>query len=367
MHVELKFNQWCCKGSLIILSKTSSPNFIQFSGTQFLVRHRQEQTWATPSYQLSSLADILAKQFVQRWDIYPKQLADGRWITVHKPLQFGLLTAHLKGTETLGTYLLDAKSQGHFMVLDADHENAWNWLVCIAKALYLAGTVTYLESSRRGGHLWLFFPKKMGGHDIRQFGRGLLSTFGIHNNMVEMFPKQDKLHHGPGSLIRLPLGIHKKSHKRYGFQYPTGQPLAPTLREQLQQLAQPAVVEQKIVDHFQERGHKLALKERKRRLSKSVGHIEYNSDIAQLAAIIKASVTVYDFVSQYVELSPSGRGLCPFHDDHQPSFNVNLEENYWYCFACEMGGSIIHFWMHWRGCDYKTAGAIQDVESIAIQ
>ena len=38
------------------------------------------------------------------------------------------------------------------------------------------------------------------------------------------------------------------------------------------------------------------------------------------------------------------QSLCPFHDDHHPSFNVNEEENYWYCFACETGGSIIDFW-----------------------
>jgi DNA primase catalytic core len=36
-------------------------------------------------------------------------------------------------------------------------------------------------------------------------------------------------------------------------------------------------------------------------------------------------------------------GLCPFHDDHNPSFFVNPSTNLWYCFACDMGGDVIKF------------------------
>ncbi|MHA2380553.1 MAG: CHC2 zinc finger domain-containing protein [Candidatus Thorarchaeota archaeon] len=73
---------------------------------------------------------------------------------------------------------------------------------------------------------------------------------------------------------------------------------------------------------------------------------------------IKSSVTVLEFVSQYVDLKPTGSGaisLCPFHDDHRPSFGVNDEGNYWHCFAGYGGGSVIDFWMNWRECDFTTA------------
>ena len=73
---------------------------------------------------------------------------------------------------------------------------------------------------------------------------------------------------------------------------------------------------------------------------------------------IKASVTVLEFVSQYVKLKPTGKGatgLCPFHNDHHPSFGVNNRENYWHCFAGCGGGSVIDFWIKWRGCDFTTA------------
>jgi len=64
---------------------------------------------------------------------------------------------------------------------------------------------------------------------------------------------------------------------------------------------------------------------------------------------------VQQFVSEYVSLSHSGRGLCPFHEDHTPSFSVNQEGNYWHCFACESGGSIIDFYMLLNECDFPTA------------
>ena len=77
-----------------------------------------------------------------------------------------------------------------------------------------------------------------------------------------------------------------------------------------------------------------------------------------LSERIKASVMVMEFVSQYVDLKPTASGavgLCPFHDDHHPSFGVNIEGNYWHCCAGCGGGSVIDFWMRWRGCDFTTA------------
>ena len=79
---------------------------------------------------------------------------------------------------------------------------------------------------------------------------------------------------------------------------------------------------------------------------------------------VKAAISVKEFVSQYVELSPSGTGLCPFHDDNNPSFNVNDLENFWYCFKCQKGGSIFDFWMNWNDYDFPTAlASLRDITS----
>ena len=70
---------------------------------------------------------------------------------------------------------------------------------------------------------------------------------------------------------------------------------------------------------------------------------------------IKQIMPMRQFVLRYVELSRKGTGLCPFHDDHHESFSVNDDKNYWHCFACEKGGSIIDFYMEMEDCDFNTA------------
>lgn len=170
--------------------------------------------------ELSPAVEVLARQFIQRWDMYPRQLDTGQYVTIHEPLNTGLIFDHLRGSITLGTYLLDSRSNGRYFVLDADDEADWRRLTGIAEAFRARGEGSYLERSRRGGHLFGFLPRPMQGREIRAFGRGLASFYGIQG--VEFFPKQDELTDGPGSLIRLPFGIHRKTGGRYGFYLPDG-------------------------------------------------------------------------------------------------------------------------------------------------
>ena len=91
-----------------------------------------------------------------------------------------------------------------------------------------------------------------------------------------------------------------------------------------------------------------------RRKSKSVS-VHLRESNATLSRRIKATISAYDLISQYVELSESGMGFCPFHDDRHSSFSVNIEGNYWHCFAGCGGGSIIDFWMKFRSLDFSSA------------
>ena len=59
--------------------------------------------------------------------------------------------------------------------------------------------------------------------------------------------------------------------------------------------------------------------------------------------LVKEQIDIVEVISQYVQLSNSKSGLCPFHDDHNPSLNVNQSEQYFYCFGCRMGGDVITF------------------------
>ncbi len=55
---------------------------------------------------------------------------------------------------------------------------------------------------------------------------------------------------------------------------------------------------------------------------------------------------IVDVISEHVSLRKKGKemvGLCPFHDDHRPSMNVNSTKQIFKCFACGAGGDVFKF------------------------
>jgi len=60
-----------------------------------------------------------------------------------------------------------------------------------------------------------------------------------------------------------------------------------------------------------------------------------------------------------VELAPHGEdliGLCPFHDDREPSLVVSPAKNLWHCLgACGEGGSVIDWVMKSEGVSFRHA------------
>ncbi|CAB4198173.1 Archaeal primase DnaG/twinkle, TOPRIM domain [uncultured Caudovirales phage] len=64
---------------------------------------------------------------------------------------------------------------------------------------------------------------------------------------------------------------------------------------------------------------------------------------------LKSSIDVREYVKQYIKLDSKGLGLCPFHDDKNPSLSVR--SNLFKCFACDAKGSIIDFIMRYNGVD----------------
>lgn len=297
--------------------------------------------------ELGQLALIITRRFIQRWDLHARQLDDGRYLCVHEALTASHLLAHLVGEITLGAYLLNQKSQARYVVLDADTEAQWQGLTNAAARVAEEGMPSYLERSRRGGHLWLYFSVPVPGTEARRFGQGLVERHQLEK--VEVFPKLGELKTGPGSLIRLPFGYHRRSGRRYGFIIPSGKPLAPTLRQQIRAFTNPLRVPEALFDRYRLIAPPAPPKTLPGALEGQIG------TIGTLSERIKASTTVLEFVSHYVTLDEHTKGLCPFHDDHDPSFSVNDLENYWYCFACNTGGSIIDFYMKLHEVDFTAA------------
>lgn len=48
-------------------------------------------------------------------------------------------------------------------------------------------------------------------------------------------------------------------------------------------------------------------------------------------------------------------GLCPFHEDRNNSFSVDLKTGKWHCFAEGRGGNFVSFWAELHGVDTKEA------------
>lgn len=68
--------------------------------------------------------------------------------------------------------------------------------------------------------------------------------------------------------------------------------------------------------------------------------------------------SIEDVVADYVNLRRTGSklfGLCPFHGEKTPSFNVVPEDGYFYCFGCGAGGDVISFIMKIENLDYIEA------------
>ncbi|MBQ8859827.1 MAG: DNA primase [Ruminococcus sp.] len=76
-----------------------------------------------------------------------------------------------------------------------------------------------------------------------------------------------------------------------------------------------------------------------------ISELKYRSDISDIA-------------SSYMQLKRRGRnlvGLCPFHGEKTPSFNIYTENGSFYCFGCGVGGDVITFVMKIENLDYMEA------------
>jgi DNA primase len=64
-------------------------------------------------------------------------------------------------------------------------------------------------------------------------------------------------------------------------------------------------------------------------------------------AAVRERSQIADVVGEYLQLRPAGgghlKGLCPFHDERTPSFNVTPGKELYHCFSCGEGGDVIKF------------------------
>lgn len=73
---------------------------------------------------------------------------------------------------------------------------------------------------------------------------------------------------------------------------------------------------------------------------------------------IRRKVGILEVVSPHVTLRRAGRsykGLCPFHSEKTPSFTVDPERGFFYCFGCHAGGDLFDFVMRIGSVPFREA------------
>jgi hypothetical protein len=188
--------------------------------------------------------------FSGRENIYARQWCNPSgqqgYSPVHQPFTFAVARNHLLGNITVGIYPVRLDGTVTFFAFDVDVNRA-----AIARArsdpreanrlrrllqeetrrLYDAlrerGISPLLEDSGyKGRHLWVFLEEPMDAAMVRRFGALFLAVHPLasHDLHVEFFPKQDTTGSGPGNLIKLPLGIHRRTGRRSRLLLPDGTP-----------------------------------------------------------------------------------------------------------------------------------------------
>src|SRR5690348_5748346 len=113
--------------------------------------------------------------------------------------------------------VIDEGGTCHFAVFGADSLDGLVQLLGVQRRLAADGIDSALEGSRRGGHLRVWFASPVAPDLVR---RWLLPYCPAG---VEFYPKQDAASFAhPGSLVRVPFGVHRLSGRRYPFLVASG-------------------------------------------------------------------------------------------------------------------------------------------------
>ena len=73
---------------------------------------------------------------------------------------------------------------------------------------------------------------------------------------------------------------------------------------------------------------------------------------------IRSRADIVAVIGQHVQLRKAGRnwkGLCPFHGEKTPSFNVHPDKGFFYCFGCQKKGDVFNFVMEIEGKSFVEA------------
>ncbi|MBO0795204.1 MAG: hypothetical protein J2P36_30275 [Ktedonobacteraceae bacterium] len=315
---------------------------------------------ATPQ----EIANVHLKRFrsllVSRASDFAYQRADGRYVRAGMALDHGHLYRHLQGRLTLGSYVMDEQGRCRWAVFDDDTPDGLTRLYELQQWLAHDGYPSYLEQSRRGGHLWLFFAEPVPASQVRSWFLPYCPS------EVEFYPKQAE-GSGYGSLVRLPLGVHRRSGRRYPFVQWDGTAFTPVVQgwQLAAHLDWLARVERIPVPPARLQPGSPS-PEPERATHQSITHTALRF-LPLSATTIDAWCAMQDpftLIGQYVTLDQRGMACCPFGEHHadgvdqHPSLRVyeprRLGGCCWHCYTWGKGGNVFNFLCYWYRVDART-------------
>ncbi len=228
-------------------------------------------------------------------------------------------------------------------------------LLGVQRRLSADGIDSALEGSRRGGHLRVFFASAVSPGLVR---RWLLSYC---PDGVEFYPRRDwATWEEPGSLMRVPFGVHRLSGRRYPFLVAAGA----SSDDRLVPAAQSVVASLEWLATIK----RVPVSERDMAGMRDGSPPDTHTYPSNSSPVVPATVTMtirdwchqqdaVQVIGRYVQLDRRGMGCCPFgwhHDDGKdahPSLWVYVPRRAdvccWWCHTWQRGGSLFDFLCLW--------------------
>jgi len=301
---------------------------------------------------------LLAARCLGRRNDYALQQDNGRYLRVGAVVTLDALSRHVAGLETMGSYVIDEQETCHFAVFDADSLDGLLQLLAVQRLLAADGIDSALEGSRRGGHLRVFFASAVAPDLVR---RWLLPYC---PDGVEFYPKRDwATWEEPGSLMRVPFGVHRLSGRRYPFLVPdrsgSGDRLVPAAQSVAASIEWLATIRRVPVPVRDMAGMRDGMPGPDTHPFLAKGGGEDTSLPADTLTIHtwcdrQDSLAV---LRRYVQIDQRGMACCPFgwhHSDgkdshpslwvHQPTVSGG---RCWYCNVWKRGGNLFDFLCLW--------------------
>jgi hypothetical protein len=311
--------------------------------------------------------------WVNRTQPYARQQADGSYRWVYAPCDLAVLRGHLTGEHTIALSSTDARGWAKWACLDADAADALPQLVALRAALEEGfGIPSLVEASRRGGHLWRLLDAPVPAVALRFcLLRALaqLAEQGMALPALELYPDTSQAG-ALGHAVRLPLGVHRRTSRRYplldtrGMPYHAGAP-EESVRLLLEAPRVSSTTVQAQWGAWARYGHSPSAGQPTHHLAppvaakagEQVGQVEHLGQVGGMglgtrSAVIRwvdahvSPLAILDELAPAAEPRRMGQGYlgwCPFYDDRAPdaagqpgtpSFYVVANARYGWSWRC---------------------------------